>query len=99
MQRGAIDIFGSERMLLDRLDCLDGARVLEVGCGDGRLTARLAARACKVVALDPDAAEVGRARRHLGQDHGGKVRLEVGSALDLRFLPGSFDAVLFTHSL
>ena len=32
----------------------DDARVLEVGCGDGRLTKTFARRARSVVAIDPD---------------------------------------------
>ena len=30
-----------------------GLRVLEIGCGDGRLTQRYAARAGSVIAIDP----------------------------------------------
>ena len=33
-----------------------GLRVLEIGCGDGRLTQRYAARAGSVIAIDPDEA-------------------------------------------
>ena len=32
-----------------------GRRVLEIGCGEGRLTARYAAPAAAVLAIDPDA--------------------------------------------
>jgi 2-polyprenyl-3-methyl-5-hydroxy-6-metoxy-1,4-benzoquinol methylase len=32
----------------------DGRRVVEIGCGDGRLTRRYAGRAASVTAIDPD---------------------------------------------
>ncbi len=40
---------------------LAGRRVLEIGCGDGRLTWRYAAEAREVVAIDPDGERVQRA--------------------------------------
>lgn len=40
-----------------------GSRVLDVGCGDGFLAARLTENGCRPVALDADAAVLGRARR------------------------------------
>ena len=39
-----------------------GARVLELGCGDGRVAHRLAERGFRVTAIDADAAAVARAR-------------------------------------
>lgn len=35
-----------------------GKRVLEIGCGDGRLTWRYAAAAAHVIAIDPKAEEI-----------------------------------------
>src|SRR5258708_38674050 len=40
-----------------------GGRVLEIGCGDGRLTLRLARLGASVEAIDPDAASIRLARR------------------------------------
>ena len=42
-----------------------GRRVLEVGCGDGRLTWRYADQAARVVAIDPDADDIAVAREDL----------------------------------
>jgi ubiquinone/menaquinone biosynthesis C-methylase UbiE len=44
-----------------------GSRVLEIGCGLGRLTRGLAARAGQVVALDVSAEMLAQARRHNGE--------------------------------
>ncbi len=48
--------------LLNLAGPLAGKRVLEVGCGDGRLTWRYASGAGRVVAIDPDPDKVKRAR-------------------------------------
>lgn len=40
-----------------------GSRVLDVGCGDGFLAARMQANGCRVVAIDVDAGALERARR------------------------------------
>ena len=46
---------GAETDALARLAPVDGLRVLELGCGDGRLTLRYADSAASVLAVDPDA--------------------------------------------
>lgn len=71
--------------LVDRLDPESGELVLDLGCGDGVLTAEIAARGARVIGLDssPEMLERARAR---GLD----VRLAEGSRFDL---PECFDAV------
>jgi ubiquinone/menaquinone biosynthesis C-methylase UbiE len=44
---------------------LSGKRILEIGCGDGRLTWRYAPQAAQVVAIDPNPERIGRARQSL----------------------------------
>ena len=41
-----------------------GQRVLEIGCGDGRLTWQYAPQAARIVAIDPDSEKIARARRN-----------------------------------
>ena len=49
------------RALLDIVD-LTGKRVLEIGCGDGRLTWRYADKAAHVTAIDPFEGSITRAK-------------------------------------
>lgn len=68
-------------------------RVLEIGCGAGRMTRHLADAFAEVTALDCTAAVLDELRRNLG-DRAGVTAVE-GSELTLRDQPdGSFDAVL-----
>jgi ubiquinone/menaquinone biosynthesis C-methylase UbiE len=86
------------RILCNRVP-IAGARVLEIGCGDGRLTRRIAAAARRLVAIDPNAASVAIARRQLPARLRRTVRFEVGDAETLRFRDGSFDVVVLSWAL
>src|SRR5437867_2544789 len=88
---------GLELRLIRSLARLDKRDVLEVGCGDGRLTFQYASRARSVVALDPNDEQIQRATmraRALQLEH---VRFVVGTAQ--RPPNGRFDVALFTWSL
>jgi 16S rRNA A1518/A1519 N6-dimethyltransferase RsmA/KsgA/DIM1 with predicted DNA glycosylase/AP lyase activity len=50
------------RAFLELVPNLHRARVIEVGCGDGRLTRRYAAHAASVLAFDPDEAAIAAMR-------------------------------------
>ena len=65
-------------------------RVLEVGCGGGQATGDLAARARRVVALDPGARLVEAARRRVGAAN---VEFLVTTFEDHSPEPGGFDLV------
>ena len=51
------------RALFDLVD-FSGKHVLEIGCGDGRLTWRYAEAAAHVTGIDPFEAAIGRANAH-----------------------------------
>lgn len=76
-----------------------GREVLELGCGRGRLTRRLARLGARVVALEPDADRVREARRGLPHGRWGQVQFRVGRAGRLSFPAGSFDTVVLSWSL
>jgi 2-polyprenyl-3-methyl-5-hydroxy-6-metoxy-1,4-benzoquinol methylase len=56
---------GHETDALFDLVELEGREVLEIGCGDGRLTWRYANRAAHVMAIDPFEDAIERARERL----------------------------------
>lgn len=98
--RGArMDPEGMELATLDRLVSLAGKRVLEIGCGDGRLTRSLAERARSIVAIDPDRLEIARARRSLPARLRSRVDFEVASGESLPFPDREFDVAVFSWSL
>lgn len=74
---------------------LANARLLEIGCGDGRITRELISRAREVVATELSAAALERARRQLNAENLSLVHTPDGFPQ----VPGGFDAVLYTLSL
>jgi ubiquinone/menaquinone biosynthesis C-methylase UbiE len=78
---------------------LNGKRVVEVGCGTGRLTAFVAARAAQVYAFDPDADSVAQARDSLGDELRDRVRFAVHDAQALDLPRRRFDIALCGWSL
>jgi len=49
------------KALFEAVGAFAGQHVLEIGCGDGRLTWRYADDAARVIAIDPDPARLARA--------------------------------------
>ena len=73
--------------------------MLELGCGDGRLTLGIAEEAAYVLALDPEADDVEKARRTLPCELSDRVSYHVASGKTLEIEPHSFDLTLFSWSL
>jgi ubiquinone/menaquinone biosynthesis C-methylase UbiE len=84
---------------LRRLVDFEGAEVLEVGCGDGRLTVGVAERAASVFAFDPDEDAVTRARDALPARLADRVAYRTASATQIDIPRSAFDIVLFSWSL
>lgn len=78
---------------------LRNARVLEVGCGDGRFTRRILRTVRHVVGVDPDADQITRAREFTSRLLRRRVRYEVAGGESLPFGPRTFDVVLLSWSL
>lgn len=94
-----LDPEGAHLAALDRLGDFRGRRVLELGCGDGRLTLGIAQDAASVLAFDPDAEAVQRARRSLPAELAQRVTYQVASGKEIEIKPHSFDLVVFSWSL
>ena len=74
-------------------------RVLEIGCGEGRLTRRLAQLGALVSATDPDAQLIRTARKRLGQRLAKRINYRVGKAERIDHPSESFDIVVFSWVL
>ena len=89
---------GIELRVIERFVSLSGREIIEIGCGDGRLTFQYAPRARRVVALDANAAEIERARAEADRIGTRNIRFLARPAEGR--LPGApFDVALFTWSL
>ena len=69
-------------------------KILEVGCGDGRITLHISRLSKNITAIDPDVESIRVARKEVKG-----VNFLVGSGENLEFADNSFDIVLFTMSL
>jgi ubiquinone/menaquinone biosynthesis C-methylase UbiE len=76
-----------------------GKRLLEIGCGDGRLTRRLASLGAQAEAIDPDKTLIALARKQFPERYADRVKFKVGSAENLKYPQGTFDIVVFAWSL
>jgi 2-polyprenyl-3-methyl-5-hydroxy-6-metoxy-1,4-benzoquinol methylase len=98
-QASVLDPEGAHYAALERVAEFAGADVLEVGCGDGRLTFPLAQRAASVFAFDPDADAVEAARADLPAELAERVTFAAASATAIEIPRSAFDIVLFSWSL
>jgi magnesium-protoporphyrin O-methyltransferase len=84
--------------MLGRLPAdLEGARILDAGCGTGLMTVELAARGADVVAVDISPKLVGIAAERLPAALAPKVMFHAGDMTDAAL--GRFDAVMAMDSL
>jgi ubiquinone/menaquinone biosynthesis C-methylase UbiE len=90
---------GTETAAIAAVVNLNEKRVVEVGCGTGRLTAFLAARAERVYAFDPDADSVAEARDSLARDLRDRVQFAVHDAQALDLPRHRFDLAVCGWSL
>ena len=91
-----VDPQGRELELIARVADLAGKDVLDIGCGDGRTSRRLASRGAAVLGVDPDEAAIALARAGGTTD---TCRFRAADVLDLVLPPASFDLVVFSRSM
>ena len=76
-----------------------GKRVLEIGCGDGRLTWRYADRAAHIVAIDPKAEDIEIAIEECPAELRDKIEFRVARLEELDIPAEKFDLALLSWSL
>ena len=95
----SIDPEGTEIAVVHELVDFSGKKVLEVGCGDGRMTRRYAARTALVLALDPNAEKIERAIGTTPEPLRSKVRYEVADIANVELAQQGFEVAILSHSL
>ncbi|MGH2967459.1 MAG: class I SAM-dependent methyltransferase [Solirubrobacteraceae bacterium] len=93
------DAQGAEPAAIAAVADLHGKHVLEVGCGDGRLTRFAAGRAAEVYAFDPKSEQVAKAAAALAPELRDRVRFAVHDAEALDVERRRFDLALCGWSL
>jgi len=93
-ERYLMDTYNSDLSKIEEFIELNGKSLLEIGCGDGRLTTLLAGKADAITAIDPDEISIEAARRNVNGAH-----FRVGSGEELDFADDTFDIALFSYSL
>lgn len=86
-----------QRYLLDMLDVED-SRILEIGCGTGRMTKLYADGARHVVGIDVGVDDLKEATATLPDHLTQTVDFMAGSAIVMPFAASSFDHVVFAWS-
>ena len=96
-----IDPEGNETDALFALVDLKGLDVLEVGCGDGRLTRRYADRAAHVTAIEPFEDAIARAQNWLSEAPNERIEFRHVAFEDLAAARDAdvFDVTLLSWSL
>ncbi|HEX9866522.1 MAG TPA: class I SAM-dependent methyltransferase [Acidimicrobiia bacterium] len=97
----SIDPEGTEIGVIHELVDVSGKAVLEVGCGDGRMTWRYAEQTASVLALDTNEEKIEDAIRNTPEALRSKVRFIVADITDaeLDLLRDGFEVAILSHSL
>ncbi|MBV6394429.1 MAG: hypothetical protein KPEEDBHJ_03685 [Anaerolineales bacterium] len=87
----------NEGKTLLRFARFENARILEVGCGEGRLTRRYARASSLTIGLDPDHSALRVARAD--SPHPGNIHFAGASASNIPFRKETFDIAILAWSL
>jgi SAM-dependent methyltransferase len=90
-------IWPQEQRLFDRYGLSGSLRILDLGCGTGEITRRLAQRYPQASLLGVDILEENLARARAAGDAGGRIRYAAGDAFALDSADAAFDLVVCRH--
>ena len=93
---GRIDPEGVETRVIHELIDFVGKDVLEIGCGDERLTWRFADVAASVLAFDPDESAVATAREQIRDDLKAKVSFHIADTTNIELAQDAYDIAVFS---
>ncbi len=92
------DVAGIEKQFLLDMLPLEGGRVLEIGCGDGRLTWQYAELADRVVGIDVTRGSLTEGIEARPEGLRESVDIVLASSVELPFATDSFHHALFAWS-
>jgi len=95
----SIDPEDTEITVIHQLVDFSGTDVLEVGCGDGRLTWRYAEEADTVLAMDMNGEKIERAAETIPASLRPKVSFVVTDIAKVDLSPDAYDVAILSHSL
>ncbi len=94
-----VDPAGIETRVIHELVDFAGKDVVEVGCGDGRMTWRYASMAASVLGLDPDETAIAAAIKATPSELVTRVSFRAEDVAAVKLPPGSFDVAVLAWSL
>ena len=96
-----IDPENNEPRALFEFANFSNKHVLEIGCGDGRLTWRYADKAAHVTAIEPNAEQLAPAKDNLPKQLEDRVEFHVAALEEFaaKSKPSVFDLVILAYSL
>jgi ubiquinone/menaquinone biosynthesis C-methylase UbiE len=94
-----IDPEGTEIRILHELVDFRSKDVVEVGCGDGRMTWRYAEQARSVLALDPNEDRIAEAEQQMPESLQSIVTFRTGDVQSVGLPDEGFDVAILSWSL
>jgi ubiquinone/menaquinone biosynthesis C-methylase UbiE len=88
-----------ETHIIHHLIDFAGNDVLDIGCGDGRMTWRFAAPTRSVLGLDPEAASIATARASIPDQLRATVTFQVADITTATLPPAAYDVAVLSWSL
>ena len=90
---------GSETGVLNSIADFTDPPVVEIGCGDGRMTKRFASSARYVHAIDTDPIVISAAKAGIPRSLIAKVRYEVADICDIKLPNQAYQIAVFAMSI